>query len=55
MIITLSPEIEEAVIEQAREQGKTPEQLALESCRQASVAPKIASNEILKLAAQDFC
>jgi len=39
MNITLSPEIERALEEQAREQGTTPEQLALESLHRQFVAP----------------
>lgn len=37
MEITLTPDIEAALAEQAREQGVTPEQLALESLRQQFV------------------
>lgn len=39
MKITLTPELERALEEQAREQGTTPEQLALESLRRQFVAP----------------
>ena len=38
MEITLTPELEAALIEQARQQGVSPEQLALESLRQHFVA-----------------
>ncbi len=40
MEITLPPEIEAALTEEARQQGKSPEQLALESLRQHFVAPR---------------
>lgn len=39
MDITLTPDIEAALAEQAREQGISPEQLALESLRQRFVTP----------------
>lgn len=39
MEITLTPEIEAALAEQARQQGISPEQLALESLRQQFVTP----------------
>ncbi|HEY0602482.1 MAG TPA: hypothetical protein VGD58_06210 [Herpetosiphonaceae bacterium] len=39
MNITLTPDIEQALEEQAREQGTTPEQLALDSLRQQFVDP----------------
>jgi hypothetical protein len=40
MEITLTPEIEAALAEQARRQGVSPEQLALESLRQRFVVPR---------------
>lgn len=39
MEITLTPEIEAALAEQARQQGVSPEELALESLRRQFVAP----------------
>jgi hypothetical protein len=39
MVITLTPDIEQALAEQAREQGVTPEQLALESLRAQFLPP----------------
>ena len=39
MEITLTPDIEQALVEQARQQGTTPEHLALESLRQQFVRP----------------
>lgn len=46
MIITLTPELEQALIEQASRQGTSPEQLALASLRERFVkssASKVAS------------
>lgn len=37
MIVTLTPDIEQALTEQAQQQGTTPEQLALDSLRQQFV------------------
>ena len=39
MVITLTPEIEQALAEQACRQGTTPEHLALESLRKQFVLP----------------
>ena len=39
MTITLTPDIENALVEQAKEHGTTPEQLALESLRERFVTP----------------
>ena len=39
MHITLTPDIEQALTEQARQQGTTPEALALESLRRQFVLP----------------
>ena len=39
MTITLTPDIEHALVDQARKQRTTPEQLALESLRERFVAP----------------
>ena len=39
MTITLTPDIENALVEQAKEHGTTPEQLALESLRERFVEP----------------
>ena len=39
MTITLTPDIESALVEQAKEHGTTPEQLALESLRERFVTP----------------
>ena len=54
MTITLSLDIESAISEQAREQGTTPEQLALDSLRLAFVPPKLTPDEILGLAANVY-
>ncbi len=39
MTITLTPDIENALVEQAKEHGTTPEKLALESLRERFVDP----------------
>lgn len=39
MILTLSPDIERALVEQARRQGTTPERLVLETLRRQFVHP----------------
>ena len=40
MIITLTPDIEQALTAEARKLGRTPEQLALESLRARFMAPE---------------
>lgn len=42
MEITLTPDIEQALLEQARQRGTTPEELALESLRRQFVTPEQA-------------
>ncbi len=45
MEITLTPEIEAALAEQARQQGVSPEELALESLRRQFVVPGQTTHE----------
>lgn len=45
MTITLTPEIESAVVEQARQQGITPEQLALDGLRYLFATPEPSEEE----------
>ena len=40
MIITLTPDIEQALTAEARKQGRTPEQLALDSLRERFLFPE---------------
>jgi hypothetical protein len=40
MIITLTPDIEQALAAEARKLGRTPEQLALDSLRERFLAPE---------------
>ncbi len=40
MIITLTPDIEQALTEEAHKQGRTPEQLALDSLRERFLLPE---------------
>ena len=47
MIITLTPDIEQALAEQAYQLGTTPEQLALDSLRER-FAPELAQSEVEK-------
>ena len=54
MTITLTPEVENAVTEQARREGTTPERLVSDSLRSLFVAPKPTPDEILGLAAQVY-
>lgn len=45
MEITLTPEIESALAEQARQQGVSPQQLALDSLRRQFVAPSQSTHK----------
>ncbi len=54
MTITLTPEIEDAITEQAQQKGTPPEQLAIDGLRNLFVAPKLTPDEILGLAAQVY-
>ncbi len=54
MTITLTPEVETALIEQARQQGITPENIALDGLRNLFVPTKPTPDEILGLAAQVY-
>ncbi len=54
MTITLTPEIEAAITEQARQQGTTPERLSLDGLRSHVVTPNPTPEEILGLAAQVY-
>ncbi len=47
MEITLTPEIEAALAEQARQQGVSPEQLALESLRRQFVVPSRSTHKAM--------
>ena len=42
MIITLTPDIEQALAAEARKLGRTPEQLALDSLRERFLSPESA-------------
>jgi hypothetical protein len=52
MTITLTPEIETAIAEQAHQKGIQPEQLALDGLQNLFVPAKLTPDEILGLAAQ---
>ena len=54
MTITLMPEIETVITEQARRQGTTPERLISESLQKLFTAPKPTPDEILGLAGQVY-
>ena len=54
MIITLLPEVETAIAEQARRQGTTPERLVSESLQKLFAAPALTPDEILGLAGQVY-
>ena len=54
MTITLTPELENAVAEQAQREGITPERLVSDSLWSLFVAPKMTPDEILGLAAQVY-
>ncbi len=54
MTITLTPEIENAIAEQAQREGTTAERLALDSLRNLFVTPKPTPEDILGLAAQVY-
>ncbi len=54
MTITLTPEIENAIAEQARQKGTPPEQLALDGLRTLFVPAKLTPDEILELAGQVY-
>lgn len=54
MTITLTPEIENAIIERAQQEGTTAERLALDSLRHVFVAPRPTPEAILALAAQVY-
>ncbi len=54
MTITLTPEIEEAIAEQAHQQGTSPEQIALDGLRNLFVPHKLTPDEILGLAGQVY-
>lgn len=54
MTITLTPEIEAAITEQARPQGTSPERLALDDLRNCSAMSHPTPEEILGLAAQVY-
>lgn len=50
MTITLMPEVETAIVEQARRQGMTPERLVSESLQKLFSAPALTPDEILGFA-----
>lgn len=54
MTLTLTPEIENALAEQARREGTTAERLALDGLQSLFVSPKRTPDEILGLAAQAY-
>ena len=54
MTITLTPELENAVAEQAQREGITPERLVSDSLWSLFVAPKMTPDEILGLVAQVY-
>lgn len=54
MTITLTPEIENAIAEQARREGTTAEQIALDGLRHLFITPKPSPEDILALAAQVY-
>ena len=54
MTITLTPELERAISEQARRQGTTPEGLALDGLRNLFVPTELTPDEVLKLAGQVY-
>jgi len=54
MTITLTPEVEGAIVEQAQRQGTTPERLVSDSLRSLFIAPEPTPDEILGLAAQVY-
>ena len=54
MTSTLTPEVENALAEQARREGTTPERLVSDSLRNLFVTPKMTPDEILGLAAQVY-
>ncbi len=54
MTITLTPELEEAIAEQARQKGMLPESFALDGLRNLFVPTKPTPDEILGLAAQVY-
>ena len=54
MTLTLTPEIESAIAEQAQRERTTPEQLVSERLRKLFVTAKPAPDEILDLAAQVY-
>ncbi len=54
MTITLTPEIENAIAEQAQREGTTAEQIALDGLRHLFIASKPMPEDILALAAQVY-
>ena len=54
MTITLMPEVETAIAEQARRQGTTPERLVAESLQRLFTTPTLTPDEILGLAGQVY-
>ncbi len=54
MTLTLTPEIETALAEQARREGTTPERVALDGLQRLFVMPKHTPEEILSLAAEVY-
>ncbi len=54
MTITLTPELEEAIAEQARQKGMLPENFALDGLRNLFVPTKPTPDEIIGLAAQVY-
>jgi hypothetical protein len=54
MLITLTPEIEQALAEQSQKQGTTPEQLALDSLRKQFVKSTRKRNPEMKGTLADF-
>jgi len=54
MTITLTPELEEAIAEQARQKGMLPENFALDGLRNLFAPTKPTPDEILGLAAQVY-
>lgn len=54
MTITLTCEVESAIVEQARREGTPPESLVSDSLQELFAAPKPTPDEILGLAAQVY-
>ena len=54
MTVTLTPDLETAITEQARRQGAPPERLVLDSLRDLFIPPALTPDEILDLAGQVY-